>query len=59
MDSLKIIQTNIQSLRRNREELNHILHEEKFHVACLQENWLKRDKKNYHNRIQHNTIRQG
>ena len=45
MEQLNMLQTNIQSIRKNREELTHILHEQKYHVACLQETWLKNENK--------------
>ena len=45
MYKLNIIQANIQSIKKNREELIHILKENNYDIACLQETWLKNEKK--------------
>uniref|UniRef100_A0A182RPQ2 Reverse transcriptase domain-containing protein n=1 Tax=Anopheles funestus TaxID=62324 RepID=A0A182RPQ2_ANOFN len=43
LPSIVIKEPNFQSIKNNKEELNHILRNEEFHIACLQESWLKPD----------------
>lgn len=42
---LKVLQTNIQSLKKNKEELRHLLIQDEYSVACLQEIWTKPEEK--------------
>ena len=42
MNFFNIIQANIQSLRKNKEELKHLTQTQDIHGICLQETWTKK-----------------
>lgn len=45
MTNLKILQSNVQSIKNCKDELEDILKRENYAVACIQETWLKKDTK--------------
>lgn len=41
MNNLNILQANVQSYRKNKDEIEHIIKMEKINIACIQETWIK------------------